>query len=166
MFTKTLTCLTIGLFLAAGPVLAQHGGMHEHQHAQNGPGEAMDMAGMHGEQMGHMSVMMDQMNEMMQQMHGDRAAMLGQDHQGLHDEMMQGISQDMDRMLQAMESMFGHLRNTMDDESVRGDAAAMERMNQMADHLDRMMQAGRGMMATMAPAEHPADASGHDAHRH
>jgi len=150
MNEKKLAALAFCALLAAAPAMAQHGDMHDHGSGHGGAGGHMEMSGMHGEQMmDHMSSVLDQMSDMMQQMQAAGAELPAHDHQDLHAGVMHEMSGDMSRMMQAMDSMLQHLRTYAGDESVRNDPAAVESMNGMVEHLDRMLQAGRGMMALM-----------------
>lgn len=173
MSTKILIPTTLAIILVAGPGLAQHGGMHEHNPARGGSDSHMDMGGMHGDQMmNHMNMVMDQMGEMMQEMHGNQAEMAGHmdnmaglDHRDMHVDMMQTMSSDMGQMMTAMQSMFEHMQGYMNDEAIQGDATTMGHMNEMMKHLDGMMQAGHGMTSEMVDMNRPEGAPEHDGHQ-
>lgn len=173
MNKRTLSTMTIAIILAAAPVRAQHGGMHEHDPAEGGAGHHMDMGGMNGDQMmNHMNEVMDQMGEMMMEMHSNHAEIAGHlgdiaghDHQDMHADMMHDMSGELGQMMTAMQSMFEHMQGYMDGEAGQGDAATMGHMNEMMENLERMMQAGNGMMSTMTDMNGPDNVAGHETHQ-
>ena len=163
---------TLFLLFAVSPVLAQHGGMQDHDGPQSGMGGHMEMGEMHGgEMMNHMNMVMEQMSEMMQEMHGTHGEMSSHlseqgmsDAQGMHREMMQEISGDMGSMMATMQSMLEHMQRYMYSDTMIGDEATREHMNSLMENLDTMMGSGHTMLSAMVNMNRRPD-NGHDDNR-
>lgn len=162
------------LLFAVSPVLAQHSGMHDHDGPQSGMGGHMEMGEMHGgEMMNHMNMVMDQMSEMMQEMHGIHGEMSGHMNdqnmsatQSMHMEMMQEMSGDMESMMTTMQSMFEHMQGYMNNDAMLGDDATREHMNDLMENLETMMGSGHTMMSAMVDMNRRPETAHGDNHQH
>jgi len=151
------TIMIVALFAAAIlalPALAQHDGGTGSGHDQH-QGMNDQMGGMHsGEMMEQMTTMMDNMSQMigdMHELHEQFGTMMQhQEHTGETagdpGEMMQPLVGDMDEMLPHMENMVSHMRSVMDQPHAE---AIGESMDNLMKQMDLMLMAGRDAMATI-----------------
>lgn len=159
-----LALFVITLFALTLPAWAQHGGhmgddghmghLGDDGHGSHGMMEHMGTM-YSGEMMEQMSMMMDHMDQMLEQMHDYHEQMIDPPTGGMmmHDGQEMGammrLSNEMHSMEPYMQGMVTHLRTWMDQVRDQGDAGMSEQMDELATHMNTMMEAGRNVMHSL-----------------
>ncbi len=162
---KTVRTMTLFLTLAGLtlPAYAQHGG--DNMMGGGGMHGGMEMEGMHsGAMMERMDGMLEQMGEMMAEMHGGHQESAGEAHEEqMQMQMMGGAGQhgaegstmnlvqemngEMERILPAMESMLKQMREYMAGRSA-ADPTTGE-IETMMTSMEKMMGSGQTLVTTL-----------------